>query len=174
VANARSPIEHLLAECRRIEEFAQINAGTHFILAERAGMWARLLGVMPVAIAGALAAWVLSAPSTLNEGTAKWFAMTAIIAGMLSAILAYLNPDKARADHSIAGSRYKTLENEARRAHEVFAHEEEREVFALRVRELSRRYDELGESSPSTSDWAYRRANERARAGVYSHREARQ
>jgi uncharacterized membrane protein YhdT len=170
VTEGHGAIDHLLAECQRIEEFAQVNAGTHFILAERAGMWARLLGVIPVAIGGVLAAFVLSDPSTLTKDTAKWFAMAAIIAGVLSSILAYLNPGKSQTDHSLAGSRYKTLENEARRGHEVFAHEEGREAFALRVRELSRRYDELGESSPPTSDWAYRRANERAKAGVYSHR----
>ena len=45
--------------------------------------------------------------------------------------------------------------------------EERRPEFLLRVRDLARRYDDLGESSPPTEDWAYQKAIARVKSGTY-------
>lgn len=165
--NLATSSDHLVAECRRIEQYAQVNAATHFLLAARAATIARIMGTLPVILGGAIAGTVLWNSSLLGPDTAKWFGLASILAGIVSSLMAYLNPEHSRSEHMRAGTNYKTLENQARRAHEIYHHEETREEFVLRIRELSRRYDELGEVSTQTTDWAYRKANERVKEGTY-------
>lgn len=159
--------EKLIAECKRIEQFSKVNSATHFVIADEARSRAIFLGAVPVIVGTAIAGVAMSSPSLLSGAHSKWFALASLLAGVLSSLLAYLNPDKERADHFLAATRYKRLENEARRAHEVFISEMSRGEFVLYVKELSRRYDELGESSPQTTDSAYQKANKKTKAGTY-------
>jgi hypothetical protein len=165
---APGSIEHLVAECRRIEEFAQANAAVHFIHAERSATIAKWVAVIPLAIGGVLGGIVAADPGLTSDGAGRWLSAAALgIAGGISSVISAWSPDKARVEHNTAGGHYKTLENEARRTHELYAREEGKDALMRRVRDLSRQYDDLGESSPATEDWAFKKAMERVTAGTY-------
>ena len=77
--------DHLVAECRRIEEFAQANAAVHYVHAERAGLIAKILATVPTAMGAGLGAIVAFDPELTTAGAGHWFAVVAVtVAGVLS------------------------------------------------------------------------------------------
>jgi hypothetical protein len=90
-----------------------------------------------------------------------------LAAGIAGSLMAYWDLAKVRLEHFTAASKYKTIENEARRAREIHAHDEDYDTLKKRVMELTTRYDELGESSAQSFDLAFWLARRKIRAGLF-------
>ena len=153
----------LVDEARRIEEFSLWNASAHF----HAATWAARIqvagGSVPI-ILGAIGGW-----NGLKEAGNEFAAgMLALAAGIVGSLLSYWNLSRVRQDHFIAATKYKTLENEARRAYQIHALDEDPAVFRDHVLALAKRYDALGETSVQSLDIAFWLASRRIRRRVYS------
>jgi hypothetical protein len=79
-----------------------------------------------------------------------------LAAGIVGSLVAFWDLGKRRLEHFSAGAKYKTLENEARRAREIDAYDSDYSTFKALVAELGKRMDVLGEDSPQSRDFAYR------------------
>jgi len=159
--------ERLVKECERIEEYSLWNATSHFT----AAAWARFIhlvgGAMPI-VFGGIGGWkVLSDPATSTPRQVLTAGALTLAAGITGSLMAYWDLAKVRLEHFTAASKYKTIENEARRAREIDAHDEDYDALKKRVMELTARYDELGESSAQSFDLAFWLARRKIRAGRF-------
>ncbi len=150
--------EPLISECKKIEKYSLWNATTYF---EAASCYRKAhygMSSIPILL-GALGGWKpLTDPSLASEGTILLAGFAALLAGIVGSLISLWNLDRVYVDHNKAGTRYKTLENEARRAYEVWVHDEHYEAFKERVSNLTKRYDKLGEETVLTSSRAYKKA----------------
>ena len=158
----------LLAECKRIEEFSLWSATSHFV----AAAWARglhlLLGSIPLVL-GAIGSWKpLSNPSSASEQDVLVAGIMTLLAGICGSLLSFWNLSRARMQHFTAATSYKSLENEARRAHEIHAIDDQPTEFTERVLDLAARYDHLGTTSVQSLDLAFMLAGKRIRKGRYA------
>lgn len=155
----------LLSECRRIEEYAKWNASTHFTASAFAMRAHAIVGVIPIVLGG-LGTWS-GLKLIADQSTATVVAsVAALLAGLVGSILSFWNLSEVRQKHFKAGTAYKTLENEARRAHSVFIDATDDDLRET-VKCLADRYDRLGEESAQTSDLAFSWASRKVRAGKY-------
>lgn len=117
--------ERLVKECARIEEYSLWNSTSHFT----AAAWARFIhmlgGAVPIVLGG-IGGWkVLSDPTAATPQQVLVAGALTLAAGVTGSLMAYWDLAKIRMEHFVAASKYKTLENEARRAREIHAPDEE-------------------------------------------------
>lgn len=157
--------QRLLDECERIEEFALWNATAHFTAAALVRRAHVLLGVVPIVLGG-LGSWKGLQLVADDRVATVWSSLAAAAAGVLGSVLAFLNLAETRAKHFKAGTSYKTLENEARRARSVFV-DTSLEELRKEVAALAARYDRLGEEAVQSGDLAFWLAGRKVRGGRY-------
>jgi len=163
-----TPRERLVKEAKRIEEFSLWNAAAHFTTSGWASAIQTLGGAVPI-ILGAIGGWKFFAdPSLATTAQLRMASLVSLAGGTVGSLLAYWNIGRARLEHFQAGTKYKSLENEARRAREIYAVSDEDARFRERVEELMKRYDALGESSPQSLTVAFRVAGWKVRRGRYA------
>jgi hypothetical protein len=90
------------------------------------------------------------------------------MAGVVGSVLTFWNLAESRARHFTAATQYKSLENDARRAHEIHARDEGYADLKRRVVDLGDRYNKLNESHLQTADWAFKRAHKKIEAGLFT------
>lgn len=163
-------LEILVAECRRIQQYAKVNAGTHFSTAAVLRRVHMSAGVLPI-ILGALAtcpAWKEPwMPQVIGSYPLLWASVFSVASAISGSIISLWNLGDTRTRCFVAAARYKTLENRARRAADFYSVDEAYDAFKRRVEELCRTYDDLGESSPLASDWGFKRAMRKINEGLY-------
>ena len=165
--------EALIAECRRIEEYSKWNAASHFTASTWLGRFHLVMGCVPIVL-GAIGSWngfehlksMTEQTQSATERTVLWCSVAVLISGLVGSIMSFWKPAAARGRHHKAATRYKTLENQARRAAALCQHEPD-ERFRRRVGELASRYDELNETSAQSSDFAFWLATGKVRSGKY-------
>jgi|SRR4029079_18796972 len=160
-------IAPLIQECRTLQENALYTATSHFVSSTIAWTAHLILGAFPIVLGG-IGSWpLLTDPNSASSNAAFLAGAFTLTAGIVGSILSFWNLAKVRLDHFTAAVKYKTLENEARRAFQIHAHDEPYDDFKKRVMDIARRYDELGESSPQCSDFAFWCARKRIGRGLY-------
>jgi hypothetical protein len=158
--------ESLMEECARIETYSKWNAASHFTAATWLGRFHLGAGVIPIVLGG-IGSWQgFKHLGVAPEKTALWASVALLFGGIIGSVITLWNPSGARARHSEAGTRYKSLENRGRRAVVLFPDEGDQE-FRKRVLALATRYDDLNESSAQSSDLAFWWASRKVRAGKY-------
>jgi hypothetical protein len=145
----------LIAECKRIEHFSLWNATTHFTAATIAAYTHYLLVAIPIVL-GAIGGWkYFSDPATTTPKRFLVASLCSLGAGVFSGLSSVWSLTRLRMDHFSAGTKYKTLENQARRAYGLHATDDDYEQFKNRVLELGKQYDELGETCVQSFDVAF-------------------
>lgn len=145
----------LFDECKRIQENSLYNATSHFMAASVAGWLHRILGSVPIVLGG-IGGWkVLADPAVASAHQVALVGLMTVVAGIVGSLVAFWDLAKARLDHFAAGTKYKTLENKARRAWQVFGVDEDSASLRKHVEELAAEYDQLGETNAQSGDLAF-------------------
>ncbi|MFX0195301.1 MAG: SLATT domain-containing protein [Candidatus Hodarchaeota archaeon] len=158
---SENDIQHLIDECKRIEEDCLYTAEAHYIGAAKAGTVAFSVKLIPAAAAAASGAALLS-------GLPNWIAWFSVIAGVAFALQSIMNPDKKQEDHSQAGKSYTALKHESRALHETFCKEMDHDSFHVMVRILRERYNMTAKLTPLTSVKDFEEGRKRIKAGRHT------
>ena len=153
--------DHLINECRRIEDDCLYTAEAHYIIAASAGrvsFWMKLIPTLAAAASG----------TALLSGAPNWIAWFSVIAGVAFALQSIMNPDKKKEDHSQAGKSYTALKHESRALYQTFHKEMDRNSFSIMVRILRERYNIIAKMTPLTTVKAFEEGRERIRAGRHT------
>ena len=136
--------EHLITECKRIEEDSEYTAETHYGIAADADKVSFWVKFVPAAAAAGSGVALLS-------GAPNWVAWFSVISGVAFALQSILNPDKKREEHSQAGKLYTSLKHESRSLYQTFYKEMDRNSFSIMVRLLRERYNMVAKLTPQTT-----------------------
>jgi hypothetical protein len=156
-----------IREARKIHRDSLFNATGHFEAAgvnRRVHVIVRLL-IVVFGAAGGLGA--LKDPGVGADLQLILVGCASAAAGVLGGVLSVLKPAEAQTAHEVAGKQFKSLQHDARRAHEVFARKDDDPDLERRVTELMSRYNELNESVPQIPDAAYGRAKRKIASGEF-------
>lgn len=153
--------DHLIYECKRIEDDCLYTAEAHYIIAANAGtvsFWVKLIPALAAAVSGA----------ALLAGAPNWIAWFSVIAGVAFALQSIMNPDKKREEHSQAGKSYTALKHESRGLYQTFYKEMDRNSFSVMVRILRERYNMIAKMTPQTTTKAFEEGRQRIKAGRHT------
>jgi hypothetical protein len=153
--------DHLIGECRQIEDDCRYTAEAHYIIADGAGkvsFWVKLIPALAAAASGA----------ALLAGAPNWIAWFSVIAGVAFALQSIMNPDKKMEEHSQAGKSYTALKHESRSLYQTFYKEMDRESFKIAVKILRERYNMIATMTPQTTVKAFEEGRKRIKAGRHS------
>lgn len=160
--------DRLLAECARLEEFAGVNAATHFTQAKMLGRFFVWLDILPAAVIAGLGGIAIAFPDQLgNEAFARTLGVGSVAAAAIATFYLKWSPDRRRVEHQMVAIQYKNLENRARRVREIYAESYDDQALVIRVEALTLAYDDLNYHAPLASDGAFDRALEEWRSGRY-------
>jgi hypothetical protein len=154
-------------ECKKIHRDSLYNATGHFEAADanrRRHVGVRIAIMVFGAVGGLGALKDIGIPP---DARLAIVGVASLLAGALGGLLAVLKSEEAQTAHAIAGKQFKSLQHDARRAHEVFSQAEEGTAFQRRVEELMQRYNELNESAPQIPAPAYDLAKKRIKSGEF-------
>jgi hypothetical protein len=163
MADTDSQRQAICQELERIEENARYTSVTHFVSAEhvrRLHYW--VLGPIPIVLGG-IAAW----NGFSKDGLAQVAGALGVLAGVTGSLLSFWNLADVRAKHQTAGAAFKSIEHDARRARLVDCPDLDLATARQRLEQLAERYNKLGESTPSTSRFAFTRAQRLIASGIY-------
>src|SRR5438270_6782011 len=116
MTDGETSVEHLIHECKTIEESSLYNAQAHFSLSDNAENKARALLIVPSAVAGVCG--ILTA-----VGLPAWIGALSAVGGFLTAVASGLGVDRIPTAHRIAANQWTALRQEARSLHEAYAKE---------------------------------------------------
>ena len=153
--------DHLITECRRIEDDCLYTAETHYIIAAGAGtvsFWVKFIPALAAAASGA----------ALLSGAPNWVAWFSVISGVAFALQSILNPDKKREEHSQAGKCYTSLKHEARALYQTFYKGMDHNSFSVMVQILRERYNMIVKLTPQTTIEAFEEGRKRIKAGRHT------
>jgi len=153
--------DHLIDECRRIEDDCLYTAEAHYIIAAGAScvsFWVKLIPALAAAVSGA----------ALLSGAPNWIAWFSVIAGVAFALQSIMNPDKKKEEHSQAGKSYTALKHESRALYQTFRKEMDQNSFSIMVRILRERYNMIAKMTPQTTIKAFEEGRKRIKAGRHT------
>lgn len=162
-----TPRQAFVREARKIHRDSLFNATSHFSAADahrRTHVVVRVLIVVAGAVGGLGA---LKDPGLGPQLQLVLVGCSSALAGLLGGVLAVLKPAEAQTAHEVSGKQFKTLQHDARRAHEIFARKDPDPAFEQRVSELMARYNDLNESAPQIPDPAYEKAKQKIASGEF-------
>jgi hypothetical protein len=144
-----------IKEAKRIEEDSLYSAKGHFVTADFWTNFHLWIGVPTVILAAIAGASALSQFDNHNIIAG----ILAIIVAALTAVTTFLNPNEKANSHRNAGNKYNSLRNKARIFHEVdCCGEDLDQELTIQLKELAKQRDELNQSSPQISRWAFKKA----------------
>lgn len=153
--------DHLVGECHRIEEDATYTAETHHVLHAQDETRGKVLKAIPAVAAAAAGTAIVAERPVIG-------AACALVAAVVGALFAVLDPDRAARAHLVAAKGFTSLKHDARFLADVMRFELTREQFAASVQRLRERYNQIAEHAPPTTDRAFERAREKVRAGRHA------
>ena len=150
--------DHLINECRQIEEDCLYTAEAHYILAAGAGkvsLWVKLIPALAAAASG----------TALLLGLPSWIAWFSVISGVAFALQSIMNPDKKQEEHSHVAKSYTALKHESRSLHQTFYREMDRQSLLIEVRILRERYNMIAKMAPETTERAFEAGSKIIKSG---------
>jgi len=154
--------EHLLAECKKIEENCLYTAQTHFEMASDKGKRAK--------------AWLVLLPSIVSAssglavaiGAPGWIGAFAAVSGVVSGVATFLGVGKESSAHETAGKRPTQSRDEARVLGETYSRDLSAQQLAVEVRALGNRYRAYVASLPVTDGRAFEKARAKIKSGAFA------
>ena len=153
-------VEHLLDECRTIDENCLYTGQTHFIMADSSQKKARLMILIPSLIA--VASGAIAAVFSLG-----WAGGMASGAAGFASLASVLGVDRNAISHRSAGNLLTSLRHEVRALHESFWKEMSREQLYFEVKRLNDKYNCVCLALDSTDNKAFEKARERIKKGRF-------
>jgi hypothetical protein len=153
-------IQHLMNECKIVEENCLYTSQAHFAMADKAEFQARLFLIVPscvAAISGILTA----------IGFPAWIGSFAAVSGLITGLASAFGMDRKTGAHKQAGNALTALRHEARALHESYWHEISREQLVAEVRRIHDRYNSLIQILETTDNTAFEAARKRIKAGIF-------
>jgi len=153
--------DHLIDECRRIEDDSKYCAEAHYIIAadaERVSFWVKFIPALAAAVSGI----------ALLSGAPNWVAWFSVISGVAFAVESIIGPEKRREEHSQAGKSYTALKHESRSLYQTFYKEIDRKSFTVLVQILRERYNMIAKLTPPTTIDSFEKGRVRIKAGRHT------
>ncbi|EJS63087.1 hypothetical protein ICU_04693 [Bacillus cereus BAG2X1-1] len=152
--------EHLVYECKKIEEDALYSAETHFQIAgyfKKFGFWAKFIPALVTAISGTL----------VIMGYPKWVAWFSILGALATTLGNIHGVDRSFTDHTSTAKEFKTLQHAARYLYKTKQFEITREEFFKEVNQLRVQMNELIKKAPQTNEKYFYKARKKIKQGVH-------
>ena len=153
-------IQHLIDECKTVEENCLYTAQAHYIIAQRENVKKWVLIVSPACLSGLAGALVAC-------GLPAWIGVIGAVLGGISGVAAALGVDRDAIQHITAGHILTSLRHEARQIYEVFSHEYAHAELFSEVKRLDDKYNSVRLSLPCTDDAAFENAREKIQKGRF-------
>lgn len=141
-------IQHLINECKIVEENCLYTSQAHFVMADKAEFQARLFLILPSCI-GAISG-ILTA-----IGFPTWIGSFAAVSGLITGLASAFGVDKKAGSHKQAGNVLTALRHEARALHESYWREIPHEQFVAEVRRINDKYNSLIQILETTDNDAF-------------------
>lgn len=154
-------IDHLVYECKKIEEDALYTAETHFQIAgyyKRLTFWSRFAPAIVTAISGTL----------IIIGYPKWVAWFSILGAMATTFGSIQGADRAFTDHTTCAKEYKAIQHIARYLYKTKQFELTRKDFFNEIDQLRLQVNELNKKSPQTIEKYFNKARNKIKAGIHT------
>ncbi len=158
--NSSDDIQHLINECKIVEENCLYTSQAHFSMANKAEFQSRLFLVVPSCIA-ALSGILISI------GFPSWIGAFAAVSGLITGLASIFGVDKKAGVHKQAGNVLTALRHEARSLHEAYWREIPREQLVSEVKRIHDRYNSLIQMIETTGDSAFEEGREKIKAGLF-------
>lgn len=158
--NSPDKIQHLLDECKTIEENCLYTSQAHFAMANKAEFQSRLFLIIPSCIAAI--SGILTA-----VGFPSWIGAFAAVSGVITGLASVFGVDRKAGSHKQAGNVLTSLRHEARALHEAYWHELPHEQFFAEVRRIHDKYNSLIQILETTDNTAFEEGRKRIKAGLF-------
>jgi len=158
---AEQTIDHLVHECKRIEEDSMYNAETHHQIAASAKRKAFLIKFIPAVIAAISGILILVGIHTV-------VAWLSVLSGFFLAIAAVLDPDRKKNDHIKTAKDYTILKHDSRSLYQAFAQQMSPSEFYISTRLLREKYNNIVNNSPETDNEAFEKARDKIKGGRHT------
>lgn len=156
-------LENVKVEVQRVEEDCTHSSKSHFNAADRWGRYNLWLGIPSIVLSAAASA------AFLGEYPEVAGAMTSV-AAILTSLITFLKPSERGAAHKSAGDQYLALRNDARVFREIeINHAGDMHAAISFMGTLTKRRNELNQSSPQFSDKDRREARRGIEEGEATH-----
>jgi len=153
-------VQHLINECKIVEENCLYTSQAHFVMADKAEFQARLFLIVPscvAAISGILTA----------IGLPAWIGSFAAVSGLVTGLATAFGVDRKASSHKQAGNVLTALRHEARALYESYWREIPREQFVAEVKRIHDRYNSLIQIIETTDNTAFEKGRKRIKAGIF-------
>jgi len=148
----------IIEETKRLEQDALHSFKGHFNAADLWGKIHLLLGSI-TAVASTIAG-----ASIFSKAGGNWIYLTGtlgLLAGVLAAILTFVDPNKKANIHRNAGADYKHMRDKSRIFYEIKCQSDSNDTeLTQELEALRNQYNELAKEYPVIPDWAYKKAKE--------------
>lgn len=148
-------------ECKTIQQNATYTAETHHQIANRYWWIGTCFQVIPAALAAITGGLV--AQNVFPDWTLWLSVMSATVATVANVI----NPMNVYQSHLGAAKSFTVIKHEARGLHSTFSSGMEDEAYAVAVKNLHDRYNDLVRIAPSTTGWAFKKAQDIIKGGAH-------
>lgn len=157
----------LIDECERQRENCEYTSTSLYIWQKKARFWRGLFLVAPIVLGGIASTQILGSfvPYSWANTVA---ALLSVLAGFFPAIYVSLNLDMRVAEISRAAGEFTNLRDRFRQAGRIKSHTSFEE-FLAQFETLMDRMDAARQSAPPVPDRCFREAQEKIKAGHYSH-----
>ena len=153
-------IEHLLRQCKVIDENCLYTAQAHFAMAIKARWQSRSLLVIPSvisAISGILVA----------VGLPSWLGAFAAASGLVTGIASILGVDRKAKSHEQVANDLTVLRHDARAMHEAYWREIPKEQLFYETRAIHSRYNSIIRTTEMTDEAAFQVGREKIKSGHF-------
>ena len=158
--NSPDTVQHLLDECKIIEENCLYTSQAHFAMANKAEFQSRLFLIVPSCVAAL--SGILTA-----IGFPSWLGAFAAVSGLITGIASIFGVDKKAGAHKQAGNVLTALRHEARALHEAYWREIPHEQLVAEVRRIHDKYNSLIQMIETTDDSAFEKGRKKIKAGLF-------
>lgn len=154
----------LVLECKRLSESCQYTSTSIYIWL-RCLRWLKIIFTAVPLILGSLASWELLTSSDI-QSSRNIIAIFAFLAGLLPSIYSALKYDERLEQYTHASGEFKNLEHRFRKLALVDS-QKAFEKFEDEYNLVLQHYEQLSNSSITTPEWCFRRAQKKVKSGDY-------
>ncbi len=152
--------EHLINECKKIEENSTYTGDSHQIIYTRESRKATIIKSLS-AITSTIGGFLILA------GAPNWTAWIAVISGIVGTIHAVFDPERKAREHLTAAKNFTILKHESSSLYNTFSNFMDDMQYYYEMRKLSDKYNKICEVSPPTDDKSFEQARKKIKEGIH-------